>query len=180
MKFLKRFSIQRQLMFVAGFVTIGMVGLAVMSHVTNNHVNELAEARLTLSQIDTSMLTLRRNEKDFMARKDPKYVDRFMKNFVAMQAKTDHLKTLLEHQDVESGQVDQLKEVFNSYHRSFLQVAATIEKIGLDPKSGLYGALRKAVHGAESMLKEQNQIQLTADMLMLRRREKDFMLRYDL
>jgi len=50
----------------------------------------------------------------------------------------------------------------------------------LNPKDGLYGALRKAVHNAESGIKELKDDQLMADMLMLRRREKDFMLRSDM
>ena len=180
MKFIKRVSIQHQLMFLAGVVGLGMIGLAMISQFTNSQVRELAEARLTIAEIDSGMLTLRRNEKDFMARKDMKYVDKFAANFGNMITDVDRLQQLLENQGADSAEIGQLKQVFQQYQASFLKVADTVETIGLDHKSGLYGALRKAVHNAESMLKEQDQIQLTADMLMLRRREKDFMLRYDL
>ncbi len=179
MNFVKRVSIQHQLMFLAGFVAVGMIGLAMISHLTNGQVRELAEARLTIAQIDSGMLTLRRNEKDFMARKNYKYVDKFSANFGNMMSEVERLQQLLENQGVDTAEIGQLKQVFQQYQASFLKVADTIETIGLDHKSGLYGALRKAVHNAEGILKEQDQIQLTADMLMLRRREKDFMLRYD-
>jgi len=180
MKCLGRISIQHQLMFLAGFVALGMIGLAMISHLTNQQIRELAQARLAIEEINSGMLTLRRNEKDFMARRDLKYVDKFSGNFDNMLADVDRLHSILDKQGVEGAGTGQLKQVFQDYRSTFLQVAATIEKIGLDPKSGLYGALRKAVHDAEAILKEQNQIRLTADMLMLRRREKDFMLRLDM
>lgn len=179
MNFLKRISIQHQLIFLAGFVALGMISLAMMSQWTNHQVLELAQARLAIAKINSGMLTLRRNEKDFMARRDLKYVGQFSGNFNDMLADVDRLKSILNDRGLDSAVVEQLKQVFQNYRASFLQVAATIEKIGLDPKSGLYGALRKAVHDAEDILQQQNQIQLTADMLMLRRREKDFMLRLD-
>ncbi len=180
MNFLKHISIQRQLVFLAGFVAFGMIGLAMISQFTNQQVRDLGQARLTIAQIDVGMLTLRRNEKDFMARRDLKYVEKFSTNFDNMLIDVDRLKSSLENQGVDSSETDQLKRVFQSYQASFMQVATTVEKIGLDPKSGMYGALRKAVHDAESILKRHNEIQLTADMLMLRRREKDFMLRMDM
>ena len=179
MNFLRRISIQHQLMFLAGFIALGMISLAMISHLTNQQVRELAQARLTIEQIGSGMLTLRRNEKDFMARRDLRYVDKFSGNFDRLLLDVDRLKSALQSQGVNSSDADRLKQVFQNYRASFMQVAAIVEKIGLDPKSGLYGALRKAVHDAESILKEQNEVQLTADMLMLRRREKDFMLRLD-
>jgi len=167
-------------MFLAAFVTLGMIGLAMISHFTNQQVRDLSQARLAIGQIDSGMLTLRRNEKDFMARRDLKYVDKYSRNFNNMMTDVDRLKSILHDHGVDGAKADQLKQVFQNYQTAFLQVASIVEKIGLDPKSGLYGSLRKAVHDAEGILKQQNEIQLTADMLMLRRREKDFMLRKDI
>ena len=52
-------------------------------------------------------------------------------------------------------------------------------KLGLNEKLGLTGALRAAVHDIETRLKEINDPRLTIWMLMMRRHEKDFMLRRD-
>lgn len=180
MNFLKRTSIQHQLMFLAGFVAVGMISLSLISHMTNQQVRELSQARLAIAQIEAGMLTLRRNEKDFMARRDLKYVNKYSDNFNNMLADVDRLQAILDDSGVDSSEANQIKQVFQNYQAAFLQVATIVEKIGLDPKSGLYGSLRKSVHDAEGILKEHNQIQLTADMLMLRRREKDFMLRLEM
>ena len=37
-------------MFLARFVAFGMIGLAMISHLTNQQVRELAQARLAISQ----------------------------------------------------------------------------------------------------------------------------------
>jgi methyl-accepting chemotaxis protein len=52
-------------------------------------------------------------------------------------------------------------------------------KLGLNEKLGLTGSLRAAVHDVESKLKEIDDPRLTSWMLMMRRHEKDFMLRRD-
>ena len=52
-------------------------------------------------------------------------------------------------------------------------------KLGLNETLGLNGALRSAVHGVETKLKEIDDPRLTSWMLMMRRNEKDFMLRRD-
>jgi len=51
-------------------------------------------------------------------------------------------------------------------------------KVGYDSKSGLYGALRASVHSVEEKLTDTPE--LRASILMLRRHEKDFMLRRDM
>jgi methyl-accepting chemotaxis protein len=51
--------------------------------------------------------------------------------------------------------------------------------IGMHPKDGFYGQLRDAVHAIEEIVKAQQDYQLLSITLMLRRREKDFMLRLD-
>ena len=52
-------------------------------------------------------------------------------------------------------------------------------KLGLNETLGLTGSLRTAVHDIEDKLKESDDPRLTSGMLMMRRHEKDFMLRRD-
>jgi len=63
------------------------------------------------------------------------------------------------------------------YMQSSVQAVKQRKDLGLTEKEGLRGALRDAVHHAEAILKQQNASSLTISMLMLRRHEKDFMLR---
>jgi methyl-accepting chemotaxis protein len=58
-------------------------------------------------------------------------------------------------------------------------LVAAETKLGLNEKLGLTGALRAAVHDVETKLKQLDEPRLTSAMLMMRRHEKDFMLRRD-
>src|SRR6266852_3611580 len=52
-------------------------------------------------------------------------------------------------------------------------------QLGLDEKSGLEGRLRSSVHDIESRVNQLHESSLVITMLMMRRHEKDFMLRRD-
>ncbi|MDX8387443.1 MAG: methyl-accepting chemotaxis protein [Ghiorsea sp.] len=61
----------------------------------------------------------------------------------------------------------------------FLEGAKERKEIGLNKNEGYLGKLREAVHQVEGDLKKYNKAELMVSMLMLRRHEKDFMLRLD-
>ncbi len=126
------------------------------------------------------MLMLRRNEKDFLARKQLKYVDKFNQNHASLMNQAHSLSENLEQSGLDQTQAEQLKTVFAAYQDAFTEMTAIQKEQGLHEKDGLYGSLRKAVHNVESIVKELGDDTLMKDMLMLRRREKDFMLRWDI
>ena len=96
-----------------------------------------------------------------------------------MQLDIARLNAGLAELGMDNSKAGALAEVMKDYRDAFMALISTQQQIGLNPKDGLYGALRKAVHDAEGAIKEQKNYKLMSDMLMLRRREKDFMLRYD-
>ncbi|UVO30518.1 methyl-accepting chemotaxis protein [Bradyrhizobium arachidis] len=63
------------------------------------------------------------------------------------------------------------------YATRFNNIVSAQRVLGFAENDGLQGKLRNAVHQAESSLTQINQPQLTVLMLMMRRHEKDFMLR---
>src|SRR5436189_223329 len=63
------------------------------------------------------------------------------------------------------------------YLAHFNKVVETKQRLGLDENSGLEGTLRKSVHEIETKLKDFDEPKLLVTMLMMRRHEKDFMLR---
>ena len=71
------------------------------------------------------------------------------------------------------------RAVVNSYTTRFSNVASAQKLIGFTENDGLQGKLRAAVHTVESQLKKFDQPRLAVLMLMMRRHEKDFMLRGD-
>jgi methyl-accepting chemotaxis protein len=71
------------------------------------------------------------------------------------------------------------RPVIASYNTRFSNVVSAQKVVGFNENDGLQGKLRTAVHSIESKLKTFDQPRLSVLMLMMRRHEKDFMLRGD-
>jgi methyl-accepting chemotaxis protein len=76
-------------------------------------------------------------------------------------------------------QADAFGAGINMYAIRFQSVAGGQKNLGFDEKEGLQGKLRDAVHKAEARLAQVDEPRLTVLMLMMRRHEKDYMLRGD-
>ncbi len=116
------------------------------------------------------LLEARKNEKDFFARKNLENAA----NAIAFIAKADSTARLIEHPEIE-----QLSKLFAAYRDVFTTVKNKMVEMGLTPTSGAYGSLRDAVREVEALVKEAQSTDLTATILLVRRHEKDYMLRGD-
>ena len=91
----------------------------------------------------------------------------------------NELKVSLTQEGLKSEQAVTLDNLSSKYEKLFQQLVQIQVEVGLDSKSGLYGSLRSAVHDVEVLAKDSSEYELLTHMLMLRRNEKDFMLRRD-
>ncbi len=126
--------------------------------------------------IGNQMLQARRSEKDFLARKDLKYVDRVKSTVANLKAEAKAWKEISSNEEATKN-IDKITENINEYLKSFLAVAAAWEVKGLDHKSGSRGELRSAAHDIEKRLEKFEVGPLKVTLLQIRRGEKDYMLR---
>lgn len=175
-----KLTIKAKLILLSALVALTITILLVLMNMSLQDVVETEEAVLMNEKIEISMLTLRRNEKDFLARNDLKYQQQFNTNYAAMQQQVTDLIDRLQSKNIDHTDVIKLGQIFQGYHQAFNELVDIQQKIGLTPTDGLYGKLRQSVHEVESLLNSLNNDSLLKDMLMLRRNEKDFMLRLDL
>jgi len=131
-----------------------------------------------IGDIKSGVLELRRNEKDFIARDDLKYLDKYNKKMGEITKVIDDLTIAFEKTNQSTNDIDKLRKVLIDYSSRFKIVVEVQQRIGLNPQDGLYGELRTSVHDVEELLGTSN-YQLLSNMLQLRRNEKDFMLRLD-
>jgi methyl-accepting chemotaxis protein len=131
-----------------------------------------------IGDIESGVLELRRNEKDFLARKDIKYLDKFNKKISQIRTTISTLETSFDNKNIETAEIKKLARVLVDYNKHFKELVEAQQHIGLNPKDGLYGKLRDAVHDVEELLGEKD-FKLLSNMLQLRRNEKDFMMRLD-
>ncbi len=174
------FPIERKALLL-GLLTLVAIGVMAMLHYRAVSDYQLqGQLRLLVRDIESSILTLRRNEKDFLARKDLIYQQRFDDHFRTVQANVRELRSGLEAHQVEKRKIDQLDEALETYRDRFHTMVKLQQEIGFNHEDGLYGRMRGAIHRVEDILQAQRQDQLLKDMLMLRRHEKDFMLRHEM
>ncbi|MDQ6957101.1 MAG: hypothetical protein Q9M21_07885, partial [Mariprofundaceae bacterium] len=89
------------------------------------------------------------------------------------------LSNLVKGLSVEGARVEavSMQTIMADYDRRTLVLKAARQKVGLNKDDGLTGQLRDSVHTVEKYLKAIHNDKLMVSMLMLRRHEKDFMLR---
>ena len=184
-RFLSRFSIRLQVALVAA---IGVVGLLAMSGLyfagdarlaaQQHRLAEAHEARAALGDLENTLLEARRAEKDFLLRREERYVARHAEVAKPAAARTGEIAARLTDAAL-AARVRALKPGIEQYAGQFAAAVDGQKRLGLDEKSGLNGRLRAAVHEVESQLGKHQEWRLATLMLQMRRHEKDFMLRGD-
>jgi methyl-accepting chemotaxis protein len=170
---------------VALFVFIG-----VFTMLSFKRINEINHAHIMAMEVEARTLKLRKNEKDFLARSivDPvfletgqsKYIDEFKNDLNSALLYVDSLKKGNHH--IKSGvekEVTEIKQYYALYQELFLKLTEEYKALGFKDY-GLVGKLRDAIHEVEQLLSNINGVNdLEVHMLMLRRHEKDYLLRKD-
>ena len=160
-------------------VMLAMAALFVLFARTLSTIKQLNHGTELAMSLETGMLGLRRDEKDFLGRLDMKYVTEFRQTLVQNQHVVNELEQLLAEFDFDTQALETLRQRFSEYGQNFEQVVQAHQLMGLDHESGLNGELRAAVHGIEKALAQYNADSILVTMLQLRRAEKDFILRQD-
>lgn len=177
---LRNWSIKKRLMANTLVVAVAMLVMLLLLIYQNQQLNRLSQMRLEAATLQQDVLELRRHEKDFLARKDVSYLDKFEKTYQMLLSDSRQLAAELADFGISGQALDNFIQQTASYEQQFNAVVAEQKKVGLDPESGLYGELRKAAHQLENEFKALNQDKAMVSLLQLRRHEKDFMLRLDL
>ncbi len=172
-------SLKKQFLLIILIVAFATLTLNVMLHFSLGSVAGLKDVEMAVTDTQVDMLTLRRHEKDFLARLDPKYAKSFRATYQRLAGRFPALEQNLADADVDTALLSEMEAALKNYAADFDQLVALQKRIGLNETDGLYGALRDAVHQAEARLKAADNVLLLKDMLTLRRHEKDFMLRSD-
>lgn len=176
---------------VAAIGIAGMLGLAALvaiywtgTHRQEQYVQALAEAEKLLilsADLNAELLQSRRFEKDFLLRGDMRYVELHADLAKSIGTKLDSLENKAGAVRLSAilDQAVKVRAAFKTYLERFGAVVRLRSDLGLKEELGLEGNLRTAVRSVESTLVETAQPRLTLLVLMMRRHEKDFMLRRD-
>jgi methyl-accepting chemotaxis protein len=173
---------------IAAIGCVGVVGLAAVGMIyqqgtwAQDGSRKVAEDARAISgltkRISIEMLEARREEKNFLLRKQDSYVKYHAQLSGAIGRNFDDLKTMVKaagYADL-SEKIGVIHDGFESYGNDFATLALVQAKIGFNETAGLTGSLRKAVDIVEAGVSQVNDPRLTSRLLTMRRHEKDFML----
>lgn len=126
--------------------------------------------------IKSGFLNARLAEKNFLLKRQPDYALLVNKHI----QKAQKIVTELAKINTTSAQEANLFEQdLTNYLKHFNAVESAWKKKGLDENSGLQGSFRNAVHALEEMVSTMRYDKIYINLLQLRRREKDYLLRGD-
>ncbi|MCT4640255.1 MAG: GAF domain-containing protein [Bacteroidales bacterium] len=187
---LKNLTIKRILLLTSFGIAIILISIA---FVTNRYINNTFTAHNIISSVEkiySEELQLRKNEKDFIIYEtiNPEFFktgkssyitdmhnqyNDIEKSIVVLQKEPEIIELNLKYD------LDILLDRFRSYRAEMDKMSLLVRKKGFKDY-GLIGDMRQRIHNLETRLKDIDNDQYTGMMLMLRRHEKDYLLRKDL
>ncbi|MFW8635060.1 methyl-accepting chemotaxis protein [Cribrihabitans pelagius] len=169
---------------LAGGLMFALVSLSLYSHGVRDRMQAevamIEKIYIHLDETELEFLMARRAEKDFLLRRDAKYAARHADTMARLKEAFSKVRTEVAAVPSLAGndaQVAAIREAIRDYEAAFLALTASNMRLGLDENSGLEGELRAAVKNAEATLKQLDQPVMQVKMLMMRRHEKDFIMR---
>ncbi|WP_038176503.1 MULTISPECIES: methyl-accepting chemotaxis protein [Vibrio] len=121
--------------------------------------SQLHQASLLVADLEIRLLNLRRNEKDFLLRKDVKYLDRFNKNIQTFFDLEEKLAVIVKEQDLPSSQ--QLRRDITAYQAGFNKLVQAYQQLGLASNEKLVGAYNKALDSLRPSLSSDELVNLS-------------------
>ncbi|MDP9839060.1 methyl-accepting chemotaxis protein [Neorhizobium huautlense] len=184
MSFFSNLRISQRVLLLAVLAFAGIIAIAAIFLGQRQIEAGYRTAADALSQRQTEVAGMSASVRDsllweqyFLLHKDMGAVEKFSAATAEVRTTLDGLRATASPEL--AGQLDQLDNGLIAYEAAFAELVKNDQELGLDQNSGLQGAMRSAVHSIENRLETVEEAGIRASMLMLRRHEKDFMLRGD-
>ena len=144
-------SIKRSFISLSMLIILAMAIMASLIWYSTNQMAELGNELALSKELSNNMLMLRRHEKDFLLRKDEKYVDKFNLRISLIKQNINALNQALDTIPSLKNQLANTHELIEQYETQFLTLVSLDKRIGLSKDQGL----RLAFNQAEVRLKEE-------------------------
>jgi twitching motility protein PilJ len=183
MKIFRQLNIAQRLKWLQIVLVVGL-GIVALTYLLltslqasfESKTESLNEFSQWSQKANISLLQLRRHEKDFLARLDSNYIQQYDEEYENLTNIFSEMNKLA-YDDMERNIVKSAMELSATYSAEFAQAAKAQIELGLTHELGLQGKLRTAIREVETLVNELDEVQLLSSVLMMRRHEKDFILR---
>jgi len=181
----KNIKLSTRLISGFGVILVLLLGVTSLYHFAINssctNFSGLMDTQIAMAnhagEVESYMLQCRRNEKDFLLRKDLKYLGKLEDNVGKLKTEAESIATLAQASgdDQAADRAAEITTCADEYANDFKELIDAWETKGLDHKSGLQGQFRATAHNMAATTEEHSVEDLYVAMLMMRRYEKDFM-----
>jgi len=184
-------KVRDQLMIFGTVAFLLLLAAGIEAYTALNRLHKLDGLITEIDHVEVSVLSLRKYEKDFLMReakseqyfrsRESKYLNSFNEKIDAANGIIENLKRNANVQSFGlASQLNSLSQNLNTYKDAFLQLETEVYAKGFKD-FGTVGYLRTSVKKIEDKLKSENASDnLMVHMLMLRRHEKDYLIRKEL
>ncbi len=172
-------KIKHRLFLLSAIITLAMLLLLAMQQISSRRADLLQLGLAQLLDAEADMQAMQAAEREFLLSKNPQARDVFFHEQQALLAELQEIDQTMDKLGLDTSGLDTFYRHLNDMATDFSQLVALTQRIGLDEASGLRGALRQAAHRVEDTFRATGNDALLVGLLMLRRHEKDFLLRED-
>ncbi len=183
MNFLNNLKITQRLTVTLALLLVSFVGVLAIfiyyNYAQTKTASEIAaynKFNQDVRQLSKDILEARRSEKDFLLHHKKDDIANHANIMTAIQQDIATLKKDYPDQ-IFIVKINAVEGALNTYKTVAQHMMDTQVTLGLSENVGLQGEMRKAVHNIEEVVNQTNEVRLLATMLMMRRHEKDFLLR---
>lgn len=129
-------SIKRSFISLSMLIILAMAIMASLIWYSTNQMAELGNELALSKELSNNMLMLRRHEKDFLLRKDEKYVDKFNLRISLIKQNINALNQALDTIPSLKNQLANTHELIEQYETQFLTLVSLDKRIGLSKDQG--------------------------------------------
>ncbi|MGF1684335.1 methyl-accepting chemotaxis protein [Photobacterium minamisatsumaniensis] len=170
-------TIKAKLLLTTVLLVCTMIAFGAFEALSFKKLDQLQFAVQETVHSNSDLLTLRRHEKDFLARLDPQYIEQFNQKQIQLSLRLKNIKALLaQYNDSNNAKFDNLQLSLDTYSTQFNIIADQTILLGLTPQEGLRGNIRNVANDAEEKILVTGNELLYRMLLTLRRNEKDFLI----
>lgn len=136
-------SIKSRLLLMTTLCVLGMGLMTVNQHYFGQKLSALNEHNVALQQLQTDLLQLRRHEKDFLLRRDRRYLQAFHEQQQTFIYTVNALNSVIEQYELPASLISDIAVNTELYAQHFNQLAELMGAYGLTPQAGISGELRR-------------------------------------
>jgi len=167
---------QKLYLFSVAIIFASLILLSLQQYTTNRS-DLLNKGITTLHDVEADMQAVHAVEQNYLLTHNKQSRDAFYFEQDEMLGELEELNEIMSQLGLDTVLLDKLLHDMNKVTLHFTELEQLEQQVGLNENEGIRGRMRNAIHFVEKVFKETQNFQLLVEVLMLRRHEKDFLLR---